>query len=311
MLAAIAKLRVLQFSTRLPCNISRSSSNIMKFSTRPLTLLALSAPSVVSAWAPAAFSRSRSFVAAALFGVSTEQKGEVATESFRLFFNDEAGPISPWHDIPLEAATGGLYNMVVEIPKMTKPKMEVATKEANNPIAQDEKKGKLRDYHGPIFWNYGCLPQTWEDPSVEHPELKCLGDNDPVDVVEIGSVALAMGSVTEVKVLGVLAMIDDGELDWKLVAIAKDDPLFEEYNDIDDVPAAIKDGIREWFRWYKTPDGKPLNKFGFEEKIPRCCHGQGGYHRDQQSMEETQEWNCRSRKALDQVNRWKVDDNTF
>lgn len=49
--------------------------------------------------------------------------------------------------------------------------MEVATKEEANPIAQDMKKGKLRDYHGPIFWNYGCLPQTWEDPNIEHPEL--------------------------------------------------------------------------------------------------------------------------------------------
>lgn len=236
----------------------------MKFSA-PLTLLALATPSV-SAWAPASFGRSRSTVATALFGYSTEQKGEVATQEFRLFFNGEDGPISPWHDIPLEAATSGLYNMVVEIPKMTKPKMEVATKEANNPIAQDEKKGKLRDYHGPIFWNYGCLPQTWEDPNSEHPELKCFGDNDPIDVVEIGSTALAMGSVTEVKVLGVLAMIDDGELDWKLLAIAKDDPLFAEYNDIDDVPASIKDGVREWFRWYKTPDDKPLNGFGFDEK---------------------------------------------
>jgi len=44
---------------------------------------------------------------------------------------------------------------VVEIPKMTKAKMEIATKEEFNPIAQDIKKGKLRDYHGPIFWNYG------------------------------------------------------------------------------------------------------------------------------------------------------------
>ncbi len=94
--------------------------------------------------------------------------------------------------------------------------MEVATKEPNNPIAQDIKKGKLRDYHGPIFWNYGCLPQTWEDPNQEHPELKCFGDNDPIDVVEIGSKALAMGTVAEVKPLGVLAMIDDGELDWKV-----------------------------------------------------------------------------------------------
>ena len=150
---------------------------------------------------------------------------------------------------------------------MTKAKMEVATKEVYNPIAQDIKKGKLRDYHGPIFWNYGCLPQTWEDPTVQHPELQVFGDNDPIDVVEIGSTALTMGTVQPVKVLGVLAMIDDGELDWKVVAIATDDPLANEYNDIDDVPESIKAGIREWFRWYKTPDDKPLNGFGFDEKF--------------------------------------------
>jgi sugar/nucleoside kinase (ribokinase family) len=63
---------------------------------------------------------------------------------------------------------------------MTKAKMEIATKEPTNPIAQDIKKGKLRDYHGPIFWNYGCFPQTWEDPNVEHPELNVLGDFDPI-----------------------------------------------------------------------------------------------------------------------------------
>jgi inorganic pyrophosphatase len=149
---------------------------------------------------------------------------------------------------------------------MTKAKMELATKEENNPIAQDIKKGNLRDYHGPIFWNYGCLPQTWEDPGAKHPELGFFGDDDPIDVVEIGSSALAMGSVTPVKCLGVLAMIDDGELDWKLLAIAMDDPLAKEWNDIDDVPASIQDGVREWFRWYKTPDDKPINEFGFGEK---------------------------------------------
>lgn len=102
--------------------------------------------------------------------------------------------------------------------------------------------------------------------SEEHPELKVFGDDDPIDVVEIGSKALEMGTVTEVKPLGVLAMIDDGELDWKVVAVAVDDPLAKEYNDIDDVPEAVKAGIREWFRWYKTPDDKPLNGFGFDEK---------------------------------------------
>lgn len=149
---------------------------------------------------------------------------------------------------------------------MTKAKMEVATKEEFNPIAQDIKKGKLRDYHGPIFWNYGCIPQTWEDPNANHPELNCLGDNDPIDVVEIGSAALSMGTIQPVKALGVLAMIDDGELDWKVIAIATNDPLAETMHDITDVPAAVQAGIREWFRWYKTPDDKPLNAFGFDEQ---------------------------------------------
>ena len=97
--------------------------------------------------------------------------------------------------------------------------------------------------------------------------MGCFGDDDPIDVVEIGGSALEMGSVKEVKPLGVLAMIDDGELDWKVVAVALDDPLAEKYNDIDDVPEAVKAGIREWFRWYKTPDDKPLNEFGFDEEF--------------------------------------------
>jgi inorganic pyrophosphatase len=130
------------------------------------------------------------------YATTTTISGEVGTESFRIFFKDDNKPISPWHDIPLRS--GEYFNFVNEIPKYTKAKMEVATKEASNPIAQDIKKGKLRDYHGPIFWNYGCLPQTWENPNVLHPVAQCKGDNDPVDVVEIGTNALLPGSVSQV-----------------------------------------------------------------------------------------------------------------
>ena len=101
---------------------------------------------------------------------ATSIAGETGTESYRLFFEDGGKRISPWHDIPLKAGDG-LYNFVNEIPKYTKAKMEVATKEENNPIAQDIKKGKLRDYHGPIFWNYGMLPQTWEKPEPKSPSF--------------------------------------------------------------------------------------------------------------------------------------------
>lgn len=198
---------------------------------------------------------------------SSSTIGEVGTTNFRIIFNNAGKQISPWHDIPLK--DGDNFNFVNEIPKYTKAKMEVSTKEEFNPIAQDIKKGKLRDYHGPIFWNYGCLPQTWEDPNIIHPDLKVKGDNDPVDVVEIGSKVLESGGIYKVKVLGVLAMIDDGELDWKILAINHEDPMASQLNDVDDIdktlPGTIS-GIREWFRWYKTPDDKPLNGFGFDEK---------------------------------------------
>lgn len=196
-------------------------------------------------------------------------EGQEGTREYRLRFKDASGrDISPWHDVPLIADEDGVFNAIIEVPKMTKAKMEVATKENMNAIAQDLKKGKLRDYHGPIYWNYGMLPQTWESPYHENPETKCYGDNDPLDVVEIGSKPLALGTVEPIKPLGVLAMIDDGELDWKVIAISVNDPLSADLDDIDDVekqcPGMIS-GIREWFRWYKTPDGKPLNSFGFDE----------------------------------------------
>merc|ERR1719203_1001723 len=198
---------------------------------------------------------------------TTVETGAANTTEYRVKFQKDGKDISPWHDIPLKE--GDCYNFICEIPKNTKAKMEIAIKEEGNPIAQDIKKGNLRFYHGPIFWNYGALPQTWEDPNVKSEEVNCSGDNDPVDVVEIGSKAHATGSVVPVKVLGALAMIDDGELDWKILAIAKDDPLFEKLNDVEDVEKhcpGVVSGVREWFRWYKTPDGKPLNGYGFNEE---------------------------------------------
>jgi inorganic pyrophosphatase len=78
------------------------------------------------------------------------------------------GVISPWHDIPLKGS-GDSYNMVVEIPKMTKAKMEdVCTEEESISILLPKKilrrASSVTTTPGPIFWNYGCLPhQTWED----------------------------------------------------------------------------------------------------------------------------------------------------
>jgi len=202
--------------------------------------------------------------------ITLDKAGEFGTTDFTMTFKKDGKTISPWHDIPLEAGDG-MYNFVCEIPKMTLKKMEVATKVEGNPIMQDEKKGKARLYHGPIFWNYGCLPQTWEDPNVKGDADVggAFGDDDPIDVVEIGASSQEMGAIVPVKPLGVLSMIDDGELDWKVIAIAGSDEHAKDINDVDDIekyyPGTVS-GIREWFRWYKTPDDKPINGFGHGEK---------------------------------------------
>lgn len=140
-----------------------------------------------------------------------------------------------------------------------------------NPIKQDVKKGKLRfvancfPHHGYI-WNYGAFPQTWENPDHIEPSTSCKGDNDPVDVLEIGYKVQPRGAVVQVKILGTLALIDEGETDWKVIAIDVNDPLADKLNDVADVdklyPGLLRATI-EWFKIYKIPDGKPENQFAF------------------------------------------------
>ncbi|NXB29830.1 IPYR2 pyrophosphatase, partial [Eulacestoma nigropectus] len=223
---------------------------------------------------------------------STEQRGRPNSPDYRLYFKNADGKyISPFHDIPLFAGskedkevpakrlktTGSevLFNMIVEAPRWTNAKLEIATEEPLNPIKHDIKKGKLR-YVANIFphkgyiWNYGALPQTWEDPNHTDKITGCCGDNDPIDVCEIGSKIRSSGEIVQVKVLGVLALVDEGETDWKIIAISADDPeaqkIHGKYFYIDDVkkhkPGYLEATV-DWFQLYKVPDGKPENHFAF------------------------------------------------
>ncbi|XP_051968843.1 inorganic pyrophosphatase 2, mitochondrial [Xyrauchen texanus] len=149
--------------------------------------------------------------------------------------------------------------------------MEIATKDPLNPLKQDLKKGNLR-YVSNIFpykgyiWNYGAIPQTWEDPGHRDGDTGCCGDNDPIDICDIGNKVCSRGEIIRVKVLGTLALIDEGETDWKVIVINVEDPEAKDFNDIDDV-RRLKPGYLEatldWFRMYKVPDGKPQNQFAF------------------------------------------------
>lgn len=204
------------------------------------------------------------------------ESGEKGTLDYKIYIKNESGSaISTVHDIPLRSKLGdNVFNMVVEVPRWSNAKMEMSSKLPFNPIVQDSKKGEVRyvknffPYTGYIH-NYGAFPQTWEDPSHTDKDTGFDGDGDPLDVCEIGSGVGYSGQVKQVKVLGCLALIDEGETDWKILAIDINDPLASSVNDIEDIekhfPGLIK-GTHQWFEQYKIPDGKPKNQFAFEGK---------------------------------------------
>jgi inorganic pyrophosphatase len=205
-----------------------------------------------------------------------QETGTKDTVDYRInyyFYNVDTNnkmKISPWHDIPLQINKSIIsnfkYNFICEIPKWTRAKFEIATDEIYNPIKQDTKNGNLRFYqYGDMMWNYGAFPQTWESTEISHIE-NIKGDNDPLDGIDIGMVQYNVGKVYSVKILGVIAMIDNNQMDWKIICISESDPIAHFINDISDVykylPGCLE-AIRKWLRVYKICQGEKENTFAF------------------------------------------------
>jgi inorganic pyrophosphatase len=187
---------------------------------------------------------------------------------YRLYFTSAGKVISPLHDIPLWFDEANkIANMVVEIPRGERAKMEMGTGLEMNPIRQDVKKGKLRYVHWPYPCNYGAFPQTWENPTLKDPRTGENGDNDALDVCEISDCVFKSGDVVPVKILGTYAMIDEGETDWKIIAVSMNDPNASRLNEIGDIEKVYPGKLVEllsFLKYYKTPAGSGPNNFAFD-----------------------------------------------
>lgn len=92
--------------------------------------------------------------------------------------------------------------------------------------------------------NYGFIPLTLSD------------DGDPLDVLVISSESILPMSIVECKPIGILEMIDGGKKDFKVMAVCKNDPFYNVYNDIKELPLHISDEIRHFFKVYKSLENK-------------------------------------------------------
>jgi len=200
----------------------------------------------------------------------TKSEGIFGSPSFRLSHLDYA---SFWHDVPMKPSTTdpAMIHIITEIPQTVTAKMEVSKQRSHNIIAQDMNKDGSPRYHtyGIPFFNYGLIAQTWEDPNLKSTQ-GLEGDNDPLDVMELGSSVLKMGSITSCRVLGSLELIDEYEIDHKVLCISINDVHFGQIHTMDDLDRYYPNTLVrliDWLQRYKTSDGKPENKL--DSEIPK------------------------------------------
>ena len=156
----------------------------------------------------------------------------------------------------------GTYNVVIEIPAGTTAKYE--TNKDTGMLELEQKNGAPRyvQYLGyPV--NYGAIPRSVL--------LKSKGgDGDSVDVLVLGQ-AVPRGSVVRGRVIGLLSLIDTGELDDKAVIVMENSP-FAKVKSIADLDAkfpGVTTILQTWFTSYKGygKDGKlMLSSNGFKDR---------------------------------------------
>jgi inorganic pyrophosphatase len=139
----------------------------------------------------------------------------------------------PLHDIEPGSNPPHELNLVVEIPRGSRNKYEI-----------DKKSGMMRLdrlLYSAIYYpgDYGFVPRT------------LAADGDPLDVVCMVTVPTFSGCLIEVRPIGLFLMDDEKGPDEKVLAVPVRDPLYAEYQGLEDVPAHFLKEMEHFFRIYK------------------------------------------------------------
>ncbi|MFN5225038.1 MAG: inorganic diphosphatase [Bacteroidota bacterium] len=156
--------------------------------------------------------------------------------------------VHPWHGVPSGKQAPRVVNAIIEIPQGSRCKYEI-----------DKASGLLKldrviysSFYYPI--NYGFIPQSYG------------GDKDPLDILVITTLPVQPLTLMEAKVIGVMQMVDSGEPDDKIIAVAANDPGVNHYNNIEELPQHFFDELRHFFEEYKKLENKSVLVEDFGDK---------------------------------------------
>ena len=148
--------------------------------------------------------------------------------------------INPWHDVNIGKDAPEYVTGVIEIPKGSKGKYEL-----------DKQTGMLlldRVLFSAVHYpaNYGFIPQTFCE------------DHDPLDILIISQIDIPSMTLVRAKVIGVMRMVDQGEADDKIIAVAASDQSVNHINDIKDLPPHLVKEVHRFFEDYKKLENKEV-----------------------------------------------------
>lgn len=147
---------------------------------------------------------------------------------------------NPWHNVSFGEHAPEVVTAIIEIPQNSKGKFEL-----------DKTTGLLKldrvlfsAVHYPA--NYGFIPRTYCE------------DNDPLDILVITSIELPPLCQIDAKVIGVMRMVDQGEADDKIIAVAANDMSLNHIENIDEIPIHTINQVRRFFEDYKKLEHKEV-----------------------------------------------------
>ncbi|MEN0004062.1 MAG: inorganic diphosphatase [Bacteroidota bacterium] len=154
----------------------------------------------------------------------------------------------PWHDLDPGTNAPAVVNGIIEIPQRSKAKYEL-----------DKESGLLildRVIYSSMYYpaNYGFIPKTYCD------------DKDPLDILILSQITIVPMCIVPAKVIGAMRMLDGGEMDDKIIAVAKDDMSVNHYDDISELPGHFIKELQTFFEDYKKLENKTVVVEDFQNR---------------------------------------------
>jgi inorganic pyrophosphatase len=146
----------------------------------------------------------------------------------------------PWHELAIGKNPPEQLHAVIEIPRGSRAKYEV-----------DKDSGLIkldRVIYASMYYplNYGFIPQTLGE------------DGDPLDIVVLTQVSVVPLCIIPCRVIGLMRMIDRGENDDKIIAVAEEDASVNHILDVSHLPAYFHQELKHFFENYKTLENRKV-----------------------------------------------------